>query len=181
LFKKDKNHSIKEMKEEKVQEETKKEEKKSTQVIKKEINKGKVDWSLYKGEPEMSSGFVVYTSWQVGYYLKDIQFEKDEAKFELIVWNYIDEEKSWYKPEAIKGKEDIYLNHEQGRFTFSLLICLELKKKHSKTKFTTEGYEEEISNLFNSVFEEYSVMDDQYNKETDFSRNQEEQLVNYLI
>jgi len=130
-------------------------------------------WNDFKGMPDNSSPFFAFTAWNTKYKFSSVRFEGEKAilnGFEMTL--EFDAKNSWKK----KGKEtDALLKHEQGHFDVGLLYLQEVLSTVASTSFSRTGFKEEIQKLIKGIHKKYVDMGDQYDKETDHSKEKDEQ------
>ena len=126
-------------------------------------------WDDFKGHPEMSMPFDAQTEAEIG-----TNYEKvsgDEMKFKILV-NF-DIKKSWVKK---KAPTDKLLAHEQCHFDiFEIYGRLYMKKLLEAHVFEDKKFSEKAIKIFEKNFKDLGKFQEQYDKETDHSKNEEKQ------
>ena len=125
-------------------------------------------WNDFEGKPDLSSPWVAYTYWRIGYKHR-ANFTKDRVNLELKVSIKL-EDKSWTK----QKEDNCLLKHEQGHFNIGLLCALEFKKRAREYKFTRD-YNVELKKLFKETLEEFLKLEKLYDDETCHYKNKEKQ------
>jgi hypothetical protein len=146
-----------------------------------EINYQKLKLEDYKGKPITNTTTTIQTYWKLSYEYSTPKTVNSETKFKMKIINKFDEEKSWVNREAIKKREKEVLAYEQGKFNFSILICLEVLNEHEKKKYSSENYSKELEELVSEMMKKYKTIEGIYEKETECSKNQTEQKVKIKI
>ena len=72
-------------------------------------------------------------------------------------------------------KTDYLLNHEQRHFDLAESGAREFRKKLKQARFTPENFQKEVQNITREIDEKYKKLQQQYDKESDHSRNEEKQ------
>ncbi len=132
-----------------------------------------LSWDDFKGRPDQNSSHDAYTFWNINYGLKGMTLKGDTVKISSFsVTLSLDENQSWIKPQK---QTDRLLKHEQGHFDIALICQREMIRQLNSTVFFKDGLQEKIQTLFSSILNKYHVLGQQYDKETDHSRNQQSQ------
>lgn len=135
------------------------------------IPNDKLKWEYYTGEPDSKSGFWANTLWDVYYQYRVIAIHFDTVKIELNVWHVLKAD-SWVE----KDKEsDELLHHEQGHFNTAIILEGQFKKAIDTTTLLISNYAQKIDSTFNAVLKSISVLNAEYDKETDHMWNKEAQ------
>jgi len=132
----------------------------------------KLMWDDFKGIPhdEDPGDALTYTSNQTHFesYAVGSRFEMESQ-----ISCYFIKSKSWVKP----GKQFAYLlNHEQKHFDLAEAGAREFRKRVHEAHFTEKNFRDEIYRIRQEVESKYRSLQQQYDKETDHSRKEEEQL-----
>jgi hypothetical protein len=91
--------------------------------------------------------------------------------FEIIL--ELDPNNSWAKNDKVT---DALLIHEQGHFNLGILCVREILNKYKETKFTRSNYKVALQGIISDASKKYNDLGLLYDKETDHSKNIEEQL-----
>ncbi len=135
---------------------------------------GKLNWSNFTGKIDKSSSFNAYTSYKFFTKFQGINFIGDSAimnGFEIIL--ELDPNNSWAKNDKVT---DALLIHEQGHFNLGILCVREILNKYKETKFTRSNYKVALQGIISDASKKYNDLGLLYDKETDHSKNIEEQL-----
>lgn len=135
-------------------------------------SKRRLTWADFKGEPKSKQSVVALTASGISYkFSTDLKNGQMVVDFEVTAYFY--PEKSWYCPEF---SDAVILSHEQLHFHISEVFARKMRERLAKTKFSN-NIKTEVSELYSQVVEELNQFQNQYDKETNFSRNREQQLL----
>ena len=129
-------------------------------------NTGKrLDWEDYKSRPDARSDAAASTSTYLG-----INYSISGSSFSYKITCSFSKNKSWgrYKTEYI-------LSHEQGHFDITEIFARKLNKKISEYRFDRASYQADLQKIYQNILDEKEQFQNQYDEETDFSRNKEKQ------
>lgn len=134
---------------------------------------GKLTWDDFTGRVDKSSVHDAVTTYTYNYKYKGRKVEGDSARFEgLEIVLELDAKNSWAK----KGKlTDDLLKHEQGHFNIGIMHAREVLKAMQALRFTPATYTAGLQRVINDAAKKYNAMTLQYDKETDHSKNKEQQ------
>lgn len=132
----------------------------------------KLNWKDFKGKVPVLSRAAATTASGVTYKYS-AQKIRGELKVSFTVSAYFYPEKSWYNPSLC---DSLILSHEQLHFDISELYARKLKKKLVTTSFTHGSLKKDVKFIYNAVMNELNDYQNLYDKETNFSRDLEEQL-----
>lgn len=139
-----------------------------------------LNWGDFQGEPERNSNTAASSSIAIPYGFKTNN--KGEVKVNLRV--YFEKDKSWSKKQKQSNR---LLAHEQLHFDIAELNRRKLVKALKEAKLNEENFKEKLENIvlehWNGMYRE---MQDQYDRETDFSKNAAKQeewrlKINHLL
>jgi len=125
----------------------------------------RLSWEDYLAKPPSASDAAAITSTALGveYHLKNNALSYTiTCRFSKI--------HSWGK-----HKTDYILQHEQGHFDITELFARKLAKELKEYKFNPRKYQEDVSRIYKKVMEEKEEYQNKYDKQTDFSRNKQQQ------
>jgi hypothetical protein len=126
----------------------------------------KLKWEDFKGNPDSTSQFGAISYPGIKYSLS-----ANEDSFNTKVICFFIKSKSWVRVYSSHG-----LTHEQGHFDIAELFARKLRKAFAEYKFNYSTIGKDIDKLFLINKQERNKMDILYDKETDFSRNKQQQL-----
>lgn len=81
--------------------------------------------------------------------------------------------KSWYQPELC---DEVILSHEQLHFDISELYARKLKERLKKANYNRKNIKAKVRAIYRKINEELNDFQNQYDSETNFSRDHEQQL-----
>ncbi|MFS4494029.1 DUF922 domain-containing protein [Maribacter sp. 2308TA10-17] len=82
--------------------------------------------------------------------------------------------KSWYQPELC---DEVILSHEQLHFDISELYARKMRKRLAAATFTHKNVKAKVKAIYRNINEELSEFQNQYDSETNFSRDREQQAI----
>lgn len=127
-------------------------------------------WDDFRGTPPSGANFVASTnsgmSFSFSYSEKN---GKRTIKHSVICHFY--PEQSWFKPDKVS---EYILKHEQTHFDISELHARILRKRIAETEFSKDS-KKEIEAVYQKTEQERQNLQDQYDLETDHSKNKEEE------
>jgi hypothetical protein len=128
-------------------------------------------WDDFKGRATGASPYEATT-----YGALDINFElvpETQNKLRFILQVNFDKKKSWVKKK--KGTDKL-LKHEQLHFDiFELYARMFIKKLEEENALSGEKYGGKVKKIFNKNFKDLMKFQQQYDKETNHSKNEEQQ------
>lgn len=131
----------------------------------------KLTWKDFKGKPFKTAWAAATTASGISYsFTGQERGDGYELDFKVNAFFYPD--KSWYQPKLC---DDVVLRHEQLHFDISELYARKLRIKLDSTRFT-KNVKEEVKVLYEQTLEELHRTQSQYDYETNYSRDQEQQL-----
>lgn len=134
----------------------------------------KLVWEDFQGEPSKVIPYHANTSSGMTY---SWGLKGAYKKFELTynVQSFFITDQSWVKPSY---ENDHLLKHEQLHFDISELFARKLREKLSKVDNSklSKNSGLELNKLYENLSAERSLMQDQYDKETNHSENKEAEL-----
>ncbi len=125
----------------------------------------KLKWDDFKGELETNSEFDAISGIGIDYEIKN----QAEGKItEVRVFCYFNKTKSLVKEKI----DSLLLKHEQGHFDIAELFTRKLRKEFEKRFQNDIALTlDETESVYTILEQEYKAMDNLYDKETDYSRN----------
>jgi len=142
-------------------------------VIGGETGNRPLTWNDFTGKPDKESSHDANTYWNIDYSFKGFQYKADTAVFTgLTVKLEFNSKQSWIKKDR---QTDALLKHEQGHFNIGILCAKELQQTFTSTVFFKKDVQVKINALFGDIMKKYHEMGLQYDKETDHSKNKDEQ------
>lgn len=125
----------------------------------------KLEWKDYLSEPDNNSDAAASTSTRIGfeYHIRD-----NSLTYSLSC-NF-SKTKSWGR-----HKNAYILSHEQGHFDIAEIFTRKLAKTLSGYKFKSSSYKNDLKKIYTDVMQDKEKFQQQYDSETDYSRNDEKQ------
>lgn len=127
----------------------------------------KLTWADFQGRPDLRSDAAASTATMVG-----VEYEYYDNNFSYKVSCNFSKNKSW-----VRVKKDIILSHEQGHFDIAEIFTRILHKEMSAYRFNRSTYRNDVDKIYDTILELKNKMQDQYDEETDYSRNKEKQIL----
>ena len=125
----------------------------------------KLTWEDFKAAPRQMGSTAAMTTTHLGFsynvangkvtYKIDCQFEKNKS------WGLI--------------KNDWILKHEQGHFDIAEIFARRLNKGVGEYQFNRVSFQKDLDAIYKSIVDEKEKFQQQYDDETDYSRNKTKQ------
>ena len=125
----------------------------------------KLTWDDFKAAPQQMGSTVAMTTTHLGFsysiangkvtYQIDCQFEKKKS------WGLV--------------KNDWILKHEQGHFDIAEIFARKLNKAVGEYQFNKNTFQKDLNAIYKSIIDEKEKFQQQYDDETDHSRNKPKQ------
>ncbi|MCM4165238.1 DUF922 domain-containing protein [Arenibacter sp. A80] len=131
----------------------------------------KLSWSDFKGRPSANSGAAAITASGITYSFS-AQGTNDKMVLDFKVDTYFYPEKSWYIP---KLANPTILGHEQLHFDIAEVFARKLRRILDTTQFTGNA-KYEVKEIYRNILHELNNYQNQYDSETNFSRDTVQQL-----
>lgn len=129
-------------------------------------------WNDFKGVPDKNNNGGAITASGFAFNT-DINVDDKIIYINIGVYAFFIKSESWKKPFIITG---YHLLHEQRHYDITRLGTESFIKQLVNSKFTKDNYNQIISSVFEKAFNENSLLQQQYDKETEHSINRAEQL-----
>ncbi|MBG6233989.1 hypothetical protein IWX76_000544 [Pedobacter sp. CAN_A7] len=124
--------------------------------------------SDFKSLPDLNRSFAAFIFWEVHY---KYTFFHPAKKLELAVGLHFMHDKSWFLTDRLSEEQvNHLLNHEQMHFAIGEMMKREVKKTLSNFKYS-KNFRTEIDSLFKLTNVKYRQLDQQYDRETNHSRD----------
>ena len=137
---------------------------KEEDVIKWNENR-KLTWDDFKAEPLKMGSTVAMTTTHLGF---SYSFANSKITYKIDCW--FDKNKSWGFV-----KNDWILKHEQGHFDIAEIFARQLYKSVSEYQYDKTTFQKDLNAIYKSVVEGKEKYQQQYDAETDHSRNKTKQ------
>lgn len=135
--------------------------------------KSRLSWKDFRGKVPVTARASAITASGITYRFSTSGTQNDfHVDFQIDTHFYPD--KSWYQPELC---DTITLSHEQLHFDISELYARKFKQRLAKTTLTHENVKAKVRAIYREINEELNDFQNQYDDETNFSRNHEQQLI----
>lgn len=125
----------------------------------------RLTWDDFRAEPLKIGNTAAMTTTHLGFsynvsngkvtYKIDCRFEKNKS------WGLV--------------KNDWILNHEQGHFDIAEIFARKLNKLTTEYQFSRASFQKDLDAIYKSVVDEKEKFQQQYDDETDYSRNKTNQ------
>lgn len=138
----------------------------------------RLSWADFQGPVPMGASAAATTASGISYsYQAQLEGKgKVEVVFDIQAHFYPSE--SWYRPDVC---DDHILKHEQLHFDIAEIFARKLRQRLEAKQFT-KNIKAEVKQIYQKTVRDLSKFQNQYDRETDFSRNRENQLLwNELI
>lgn len=130
----------------------------------------KLTWDDFQAEKDKSAKIAALSSIGLPYrYITD-----GEGEISIIVKVCFIKDESW----SVEGQQqNLLLQHEQLHFDIAELHRRMIVKEFLETEFTKKNYKEKVEAIIEKYWlQEYRVMQDQYDRETNYSRVVQQQI-----
>ena len=129
----------------------------------------KLLWSDFNGKVNRSAGPAALTNVVMGYEFETLGFNHFRFKLNMT----FQRKDSWVKKDK---QSDYLLAHEQLHFDIHELFARKFMKYALEQRvFATADFSKDLKRIFNRTFRELKKMQEDYDHETDHSRNREAQ------
>ncbi|HEV8081012.1 MAG TPA: hypothetical protein VGP43_09880 [Chitinophagaceae bacterium] len=134
--------------------------------------KKRLAWKDFKGVPDLKhfAGAVTASGYAFD---ADMQMNDDIIYLNIGVYVYFTKNQSWKKANI---NSDYHLLHEQVHFDITRLGAESFIKLIANEKFTKENYALVLNSVFDGAYNENMALQNQYDKETRHSIDQQMQL-----
>tara|TARA_R110002167_G_scaffold359094_2_gene575521 strand:+ start:238 stop:738 length:501 start_codon:yes stop_codon:yes gene_type:complete len=132
-------------------------------------HEARLSWADFKGKPTNTRAAAV-TSSGITYRFSSVS-KGDEVVLEYEVDTHFYPNKSWYQPAMCDA---VILQHEQLHFDITEIYARMMRKRLQDTKFT-KNVKSEIFAIYKEITSALNRFQNLYDKETDFSRDLEQQ------
>lgn len=127
----------------------------------------KLTWEDFKAPPDAASTNAALTSSSI-----NVEFGYDEEELQFNIKCSFDKNKSW-----VRIRNNTILLHEQGHFDIAELHARKLNKALKAYHFNAKTVSNDVNRIYDSVMTLHHAAQNEYDKETDFSRNKEKQTL----
>lgn len=121
----------------------------------------KLKWDDYLAMPDSKSDAAANTSTVIGF-----KYHIRNNVPHYSIFCHFAKTQSWGR-----YKNDYILSHEQGHFDIAEIFTRKLNKEVLAYEFNSQTFRQDLNKLYTSVMNEKEHFQQQYDRETDFSRN----------
>jgi Bacterial protein of unknown function (DUF922) len=126
----------------------------------------RLDWNDFKSSPDDNSGNAALTSSTIGF-----KYNYDSEKgFSYTINCLFEKNSSWGRV-----KTDYILSHEQGHFDIAEIYARKLYKTVQGFRFNPRTARKEVPAMYHQIMKDLAAKQAEYDTDTDFSRDKEEQ------
>ncbi|MEO5591750.1 MAG: DUF922 domain-containing protein [Chitinophagaceae bacterium] len=126
----------------------------------------RLTWDDFKSRPDNNSANAALTSSKITF---KYNYDSDK-RFNYTIGCVFEKNTSWGRV-----KTDYILSHEQGHFDIAEIYARKLNKIIKAYKFNAATAQKEVPAIYQKIMNDLSAMQNQYDDETDFSRDKEQQ------
>ena len=125
----------------------------------------KLTWSDYKADPNPESDAAASTTTYLA-----IDYNISSTSFSYKIQSLFSKTRSWGL-----HKTNYILSHEQAHFDIAEIFARKLNKGVSEYQFNKSTFQNDLNAIYKSVVDEKEKFQQQYDDETDYSRNKAKQ------
>ncbi|MFC4219162.1 DUF922 domain-containing protein [Flagellimonas marina] len=131
----------------------------------------RLTWADFKGKVPPAAVPAATTASGISYtYSANLMHHEVELDYEVNAYFYPNE--SWYKPQVC---DENTLSHEQLHFDIAELFARKMRERLDQTSFS-DNVKAEIRKIYQEILQELQDYQEQYDWETNFSRNRKKQM-----
>lgn len=127
----------------------------------------KLSWEDFKAPPDPASSNAALTSSSI-----NVEFGYDDEELQFSIKCRFDKNKSW-----VRIRNSVILQHEQGHFDIAELHARKLNQALKAYRFNARTVSDDVNRIYDSVMVLHHTAQNEYDKETDFSRNKDKQAI----
>ncbi len=125
----------------------------------------RLTWNDYLAKPSSASDAAAITSTALGL---EYHIRNNTLTYKIIC--RFSKTRSWGK-----YKTDYILQHEQGHFDITEIFTRKLEKTIKEYNFNSQRFKKDLDKIYKKIMDEKEEFQNQYDVETDYSRNKEKQ------
>lgn len=125
----------------------------------------KLSWDDFKARPDAASTNAAMTNSII-----NIEFNFDDTSLDYSISCRFDKNRSWVKVRTVP-----VLQHEQGHFDIAEIFARKLAKEMKAYRFNAATVQNDVNNIYDRIMAVYQKHQQQYDQESDFSRNKDKQ------
>lgn len=129
-----------------------------------DINR-KLTWQDFQAAPPVNAQWGAMTASGFSFN-SSMNDDGKNMDINISVFTFFTKHDSWKRPDI---HSDYHLEHEQRHFDITRLGSEKLVNELRKAKFTSQNYRKVMHTIFDKVYEENSVMQQEYDRETKHS------------
>lgn len=133
----------------------------------------RLSWDDFQGKIPLNNRAAATTASGITYRFST-SGTKDNMEVDFKIDTYFYPTKSWYQPELC---DDVILGHEQLHFDISELYSRKMKERLAEETFTHRNVKAKVKSIYREILKEVDDFQNQYDDETNFSRNREQQML----
>ncbi len=133
----------------------------------------RLSWKDFKGKSPVNARAAAITASGITYRFST-SGTKDNMEVDFKVDTFFYPSKSWYQPELC---DEVILSHEQLHFDISELYARKMKERLANEIFTHSNVKGKFKSIYQEILKELDDFQNQYDRETNFSRDREQQLI----
>jgi hypothetical protein len=126
----------------------------------------RLSWEDFKGQPPDTGRVAATTASGISYYFSSTE-TNGKMEVDFTVRTYFYPQKSWYIPEICNA---VILSHEQLHFDIAEMFARKMRRQLAARQFTS-NIKAEVREVYQQINKELAEFQEQYDRETDFSRN----------
>lgn len=127
----------------------------------------KLTWEDFKAPPDPASTNAALTSSSI-----NVEFGYDDEELQYSIKCRFDKNKSW-----VRIRNQAILLHEQGHFDIAEIHARRLNQALKAYRFNAKTVSDDVNRIYDSVMVLHHTVQNEYDQETDFSRNKERQAI----
>lgn len=131
----------------------------------------RLSWANFKAEPPKNTEIAATTASGLSYQFSTTE-ENGKYELDYVVSTFFYPNRSWYQPNIC---DEVILSHEQLHFDISELYARKMRKIIDNTTFT-KNVKAEVKAIYRQINKELAEFQQVYDRETNYSRNIEQQL-----
>jgi len=131
----------------------------------------RLSWANFKAEPPKNTEIAATTASGLSYQFSTTE-ENGKYELDYIVSTFFYPNRSWYQANIC---DEVILSHEQLHFDISELYARKMRKIMDNTTFT-KNVKAEVKAIYRQINKELAEFQQVYDRETNYSRNIEQQL-----
>lgn len=133
----------------------------------------RLSWDDFQGKAPLNARAAAITASGISYRFSTSGTKENmEVDFQIDTFFY--PSKSWYQPEL---SDEVILSHEQLHFDISELYARKMKARLAEQTFTHSNVKAKVKSIYREILKELDDFQNQYDDETNFSRNREQQFI----